>query len=170
LVKHGSTGYLAQPGNIDDLAQGLAWCLEHRSRLSDNAREAARAWTWEAACEQVAKVYEQAMVEEPPTVSVIIPRFNYAEKVGRAIQSVLAQDYAQQRRSSWWMTDPQITGQLSGWSGFRTRASATSARTTRAWRTLEIQVSPRCQQYICCLDADDAIDHLPFRLLSSLRG
>lgn len=105
LVEHGQTGYLAQPGNIDDLAQGLSWCLENRARLSDNARESARKWTWEAACQQVAGIYELAMQDDDsrplqvgsvaelgrPVVSVIVPCHDKAGTIVRAIESIKAQ-------------------------------------------------------------------------------
>ena len=93
LVEHGVSGYLATPENAEDLAQGLAYCLEHQRVLGANAREQAKAWTWERACEILAGVYEQALVEEPPTVAIIIPTFNYVSVVEKAIRSAMAQDY-----------------------------------------------------------------------------
>lgn len=62
LVQHGVNGYLAEPGNFDDLAEGLNYCLEHRNTLGENGREMARKWTWERACEMVAHVYELAII------------------------------------------------------------------------------------------------------------
>jgi len=33
LVEHGVSGYLARPGDLDDLAEGLAYCISNRDRL-----------------------------------------------------------------------------------------------------------------------------------------
>ena len=95
LIEHGVSGYLAVPNNAEDLAQGLAYCQKHRRVLGANAREQAKAWTWEQACKILASVYELALTEKPPTVAVVIPSYNYSSVVGRAIRSAIAQDYDQ---------------------------------------------------------------------------
>lgn len=44
MIEHHSNGYLAQPYQIDDLAQGIAWVIEDRERhykLGDRARQKA---------------------------------------------------------------------------------------------------------------------------------
>jgi glycosyltransferase involved in cell wall biosynthesis len=61
LVKHGETGYLAKPGNYPDLCQGLEYCITHNKALGENGRERAKKWTWPAAVEQVAQVYQHAV-------------------------------------------------------------------------------------------------------------
>jgi glycosyltransferase involved in cell wall biosynthesis len=94
LIERGVNGYLYDPGNYDDMAEGLAYCLKHRKILGENARETAKALTWEGSIEKLAEVYRLAMVEEPPTVSVIIPVYNKTpEQVRRAIQSCLSQTF-----------------------------------------------------------------------------
>lgn len=60
-VQHGVNGYLAKPGNVEDLITGLEYCLNYRSILSDNARETARQWTWDKQVKKVAEVYQQAI-------------------------------------------------------------------------------------------------------------
>lgn len=61
VVIHAHTGYLAEPNNFDDLAQGLNYCLEYRVALGHNAREAARYYTWQEVAEKVAKVYRETV-------------------------------------------------------------------------------------------------------------
>lgn len=93
LIQHGVTGYLANPNDMEDLKAGLDYCVKFRSILGENAREAAKEWSWLAAAEKMAGVFRLAALVEPPTVSIIIPCFNYAGKVGRAIESALGQSY-----------------------------------------------------------------------------
>jgi glycosyltransferase involved in cell wall biosynthesis len=94
LVKHGVNGYLAQPGNIDDLANGLAYCLKHRKTLGDNGREMAKAWTWEAACQELVKVFNYALEvgKQPADYAVIIPFYKKPlEYLVRAAKSAVEQ-------------------------------------------------------------------------------
>ena len=91
LVPHGVAGYGAQPGNEEDLLSGLEYCLKYRKTLGANGRELVKQYTWAKACEQVATVYQQALEPEKQTVSVVIPCYNKAKTVGRAISSVVAQ-------------------------------------------------------------------------------
>lgn len=89
LVQHGVNGYLAQ--SQDDLTKGLEWVLKHRKTLSANARELAKSWDWPSAVEKVAHVYGLAMQPIAHDVSVVIPCYNYASKLPRAVKSALAQ-------------------------------------------------------------------------------
>lgn len=91
-IQHCVNGYLAKPGDIDDLITGLDYCLKHRDILGRNGRELASKWSWDYAVGIVAGVYRTAMEVEKPTVSVTIPCYNYSASVGRAIQSVVEQD------------------------------------------------------------------------------
>jgi glycosyltransferase involved in cell wall biosynthesis len=64
LVQHGVNGYLAKPGDVDDLCEGLNYCIKHRKVLGSNGRELAKQWTWQRACELVAGVYRLTMAED----------------------------------------------------------------------------------------------------------
>ena len=92
IIEHGVNGYLAQPDDISDLIEGLNYCLKYRDILGANARESAKKWTWKSVAQQVYNVYELAMVEEKPTVAIIIPCYEL-ETVDRAITSAITQTY-----------------------------------------------------------------------------
>jgi hypothetical protein len=61
LVKHGINGYLSKPNDIDDLSEGLNYCLNYRKTLGDNGREMAKQWNWKEPCRAVADVYRKAL-------------------------------------------------------------------------------------------------------------
>lgn len=64
LVEHGVSGYLAEPGNLDDLYTGLDYCLKYRDTLGANGRELVKKWTWQSACEKLTHIYELAMKDD----------------------------------------------------------------------------------------------------------
>jgi glycosyltransferase involved in cell wall biosynthesis len=95
LVTHMETGYLATPGDIEDLYRGLIFCSENRRRLGQAARETALKFTWEATADAMAQVYTCAMKQhQGPLVSIVIPCYNYEKWVGEAIDSALIQSDA----------------------------------------------------------------------------
>lgn len=61
LIKHGFNGYLARPGDYDDLAIGLDYCQSHRMALGRNAALSARDYSWENAAQQVASGYARTL-------------------------------------------------------------------------------------------------------------
>lgn len=91
LVEHCINGYLAEPFNYDDLRYGLEYCVKHRKVLSKNARELAKKWRWIDAVEKLYNVLTLANEQKEKTVSVIIPNYNYADKLSRVLDSVCEQ-------------------------------------------------------------------------------
>lgn len=91
IVIHGVTGYLAEPYNYVDLANGLRYCLEHREILGENSRESAKKWTWEDKVKKLYEVLETASKGYERKVSVIVPTYNYADKLPRALESMCKQ-------------------------------------------------------------------------------
>ena len=92
LVQHGVNGYLARPGDYDDLAKGLRYCIKYHDMLSKNGQAIAETFTWQNACKILADVLTLAMQPELPTVGVVIPAYNKAATLERAVNSVLAQN------------------------------------------------------------------------------
>lgn len=93
LIKHGVTGYIVEPGDIEGLKQGLLYCLQYREILGANAREFASIFTWDNVSQVLAGVYDGLFeTQTQPKVSIVIPYFNYARFVENAIVSVLSQE------------------------------------------------------------------------------
>ena len=158
LVEHGVNGYLAQPGNVDDLSDGLAYCLKHGRVLGANGREMARAWTWEAAAEKVAAVYQEAGQDRPATVTVVVPAYNYADKIGRALSSIAAQTWREfecivvddgSTDGSETLIPPMLPDDRFRY--VRQDNSGVAIARNRG-------ISEGSGKYICCLDADDALE------------
>lgn len=161
LVEHGVDGYLAEPGNLEDLEFGLNYCLIHRKVLGANARQIAKRWSWPKVVARVASLYRTAIAAETNEVSVIIPSYNYGEKVGRAIESVLNQTYpvkevivvddaspdAGETRETvhrYTLLDPRVQ-----YIRQPINSGVAVARNTG--------IEQASGNYICCLDADDAL-------------
>lgn len=91
LVQHGVNGYLARWNDMNDLEEGLNYCLRYKKTLGENGREIARRYTWEAAVGRLLKVYRMALAPTDATYTVIIPCYNYKDQVCRAVDSCLNQ-------------------------------------------------------------------------------
>lgn len=91
LVEHGVNGYLANPYDYDDLHRGLEYCFKYRTQLGKNGIILSKQYTWDHTMEVIRQVYEKALVVQPPTISVVIPCYNYGDKLPRAVESVLNQ-------------------------------------------------------------------------------
>lgn len=93
LVEHGVTGYLAVPGNYDDLAQGFKYCWNHQPQLGANAHIASKKFSWDGPMTILHNVYSRATrVDDLLKIGVVIPVYNKRpEQLRRALDSVLAQ-------------------------------------------------------------------------------
>jgi len=163
LIEHGVNGYLANLNDMDDLKIGFDYCLKHHDVLGANGKELVKKWTWDAACEQVAAIYEKALQRESPTTAIIIPTFDYADRVGRAIGSALAQDY--EMLEGVIVVDDGSTDNtreiVREWTerDNRVRYVHQENRGVACARNAGIDIaSKNGTKYVCCLDADDAIE------------
>jgi glycosyltransferase involved in cell wall biosynthesis len=164
IVEHGVNGYLAQPGDMGDLYQGLDYCIRNRTQLGANGREMAMKWTWDAACEQLLDIYAQAIVKakQPPTCAIVIPSYKYAGVVGGAIESALQQTYPQ-------LTDIVVVDDCSPDEGETERLVNTYSQRDKRVKYIRLPVNSGVAvarntgiynvdtKYICCLDSDDKI-------------
>lgn len=92
LVEHEVSGYLVEPGDIDGLMRGLEW-IEAHPEARQAARRCAERYTWQAAMEQYAAVYQEAHERRRrlSRVSVVITNHNYFEYLEDSIGSAFKQ-------------------------------------------------------------------------------
>lgn len=91
IVVHKEHGYLAKPGDYDDLASGLEYIYKHRGYLSHAARAyVVKEFAWEGMIAQYAILYNRLAREAQtrPKLSVIIPFYNLARYLPEAVDSV----------------------------------------------------------------------------------
>lgn len=91
-VTHGVDGYLAEPGDWQGLANGVAWCLDHRSELSLNASATATRFPWSMAAGAYKALYEELLLRKArPKVSVIVTAYKLEKYLPAALESVRQQ-------------------------------------------------------------------------------
>lgn len=94
IVKHLETGYLAKPGDYDDLQNGLEWLIANRDEIGVAAREDVLSrFTWRRAVAECAEMYREAAIlgEPRPRVSVIVTCYKLEEYLGDCLASLQAQ-------------------------------------------------------------------------------
>ena len=152
IVQHGVNGYLAIPGDIDDLINGFAYCMQYRKVLGANSRELVKKWSWERACEKIAQVYHRAATPQEASVTIVIPVYNYEDKVGNAIESALQQTY---KVDIIVVDDGSTDRSYEVASSYGVRVIKQENQGVAVARNRGISESNT--KYICCLDADDRI-------------
>jgi glycosyltransferase involved in cell wall biosynthesis len=157
LIQHGVNGYLAAPGNLEDLANGLDYCLRHRATLGENSRQIAQRYTWEEACRKMYHVFELASKPQEPTVTIVIPVFNYGDKVSRALDSALAQTYPVSIVA---VNDGSTDNTKSVLDNYVSAHSITAYHIPNGGvaNARNYGIERTETKYICCLDADDALE------------
>lgn len=160
-VVHGECGYLAKVGDYDDLAKGLEYCLKHRAVLGANARERAKQFTWAKVAEQLFGVYSETLerFHRSPTVSVIIPAYNYAHALERAVNSAIAQTYPAAEiiivNNNSTDNTEEIANRLAAQPG---NVIYTNCERQGVAHARNHGVRLATSKYVACLDADDAIE------------
>lgn len=91
FVEHKRHGYLAEPGNIEDLLDGLRYCQEYGARLGRAARsDVLRHYTWQQRMQPYAELYKRLheASRDRPHVSVVITNYNLGRYLPDAVASV----------------------------------------------------------------------------------
>lgn len=93
IVNNNVDGILVRPNDYEALAHAVGRALEKPDEYRVAGYKTASLYTWQAACEQYATVYERALEQmSGPRTSVIVTCYNLAGTLERAVKSVLNQD------------------------------------------------------------------------------
>lgn len=95
IILHGETGYLAEPGNYQQLAECIDRATKERKRLSKNARQdAVKRWGWLPRIEQYADLFKKVAsgyYAPRPKISVLVTAYNLGAYLHDALASVQKQ-------------------------------------------------------------------------------
>lgn len=160
LVSHKQTGYLAQPGNYEDLAAGYKWLEANRMRMRDVCRRAADEYKWLDVSKKLRSVYLSAIrafdLRSSRKVSVVVPCYNKGNTLAKTLDSILAQTlpaadiFVVDNNST--DNTAQVVEQYAE-KGVRYLHEEKQGVAHARNAGIEKAHSP----YICCLDADDSI-------------
>ena len=160
IVEHKITGYLAEPGDIEDLMVGMAWIGAAYEAMSEACREYAKSRDWKYVMGLYAALYQQtaaAQAQASTGVSVIIPNHNYGQYLQEAIESLLLQTYTVEEII---VVDDGSTDDsrsiLEKYNSDRVKVLRQKNLGVAAARNRGIEAST--QPFIICLDADDKLD------------
>jgi glycosyltransferase involved in cell wall biosynthesis len=180
LVTHKVNGWLVAPGDIDGLAAGYAWLMEHRAEVGVAAQASAEQHGWLEVMRQYVALYQvvaERRAAERHRVSVVITNYNYGQYLQDAIDSafvnqtdkpdeVILVDDASTDNSAW-----QIQNWTNGNRVMRAQWAemGLSKPTGTAIRSIIHQqnqgvaaarnagIAATTSEYIICLDADDVL-------------
>lgn len=91
FIEHKVDGWLAQPGDINGLAEGITWALANREVVGAAARRKAQTFNWERFAEQYARVFREAYEKknkEGPRTSIIVTNYNLHDYLGKCLDSI----------------------------------------------------------------------------------
>lgn len=98
IIVDGETGYLAEYGNYEELADCIERCLNERNRLGANARQdVLERWGWQDKIEQYAALFTDVVQNNydrthKTRISVVITCYNLGAFLNDAIDSVMWQE------------------------------------------------------------------------------
>ena len=91
IVEHLVTGYLAEPGDYDDLTKGLAFCQEHRDELGQAGRDVViDHFQWKDVIHVYREAAEKAIeiYQRPVKVSIVVPCYNQGGHLATCVRSL----------------------------------------------------------------------------------
>jgi glycosyltransferase involved in cell wall biosynthesis len=162
VVVHKEQGYLARPGDYDDLAVGLSYCREHREFLGRQARDKVlQEFTWEYWIGRYASLYRDLVLESRrrPKVSIIIPYYNLPEYVEAAVAS--AKQTARQIKHEILIVDDGSTEPLPQEVACDPGVFVIKNQVNKDLpETLDRGITQSRGEYVVLLDADNKLDNL----------
>jgi glycosyltransferase involved in cell wall biosynthesis len=162
LVQHKSNGYLVEPGDVNGLETGYRWLLENREEMQSAILASVRNRDWKDIIGRYAQLYREVYKEKQRQrkVSVVITNYNYADYVGQAIKSALAQTMPVEVIVVDDSSGPESHAVL---EGYRTTGGSEvnviyNAANLGVSESRNRGVGAAGGRYVVCLDADDYLE------------
>ena len=160
LIEHGVSGYLAKPDDYDDLMKGLAYCQRHAAVLGANGRRIVYKRSWHRTMRMLSDTYQMAydLYNAVPSITVVIPCFNKAETLERAVRSAVNQNAVEH--------EVIIVDNNSGDDSYDIarmleaefeNVSVLKCGAQGVAHARNMGIFNATTKYVCCLDADDEI-------------
>lgn len=163
LVTHKQTGYLAKPGDVDDLLRGYRFILDHWQTLSDACRATVLPYAWGNVREPLLQVYNaaQGVFTQSRRVTVVIPLFNAAATIVSTLESVCDQSRADVIREVLVVdnnsTDDSVARVKEFARSSLLKVSLLHEPHQGVAHARNAGIARAKDQYIVCLDSDDQI-------------
>ncbi|KKN29691.1 hypothetical protein LCGC14_0841380, partial [marine sediment metagenome] len=131
IIEHGVDGWLAPPGDVEGLAEGIRWALESRS-VRAKAREKAEAFPATESVRKYAAIYDELAdrreaQDDAPAVSVVVPAYGLEAFLPATLESVLIQTFDDWEEGSWGILGGQTVQMPSGCNSFELRLIVVTA-------------------------------------------
>ena len=95
IIQHKVNGYLAKPGDIDDLVTGYNWILANYEEVANNAWLSVENFDVTAIAKRYAQLYRRIWAEKQlaktPFIAVVVTAYNYGQYLETALDSLEAQ-------------------------------------------------------------------------------
>lgn len=94
FIEHGHDGWLAAPGDVDGLAEGIRWAFANRAEIGAAASVKAASFSWDKACLQYAQLFKETYERKRtagPRTSIIVTAYNLERYLPDTLESVAGQ-------------------------------------------------------------------------------
>lgn len=95
IIQHKVNGYLAKPGDIEDLVTGYNWILANYEEVANNAWLSVEYFDVTAIAKRYAALYRRILAEKQlaqnPFIAVVVTAYNYGQYLETALDSLEAQ-------------------------------------------------------------------------------
>lgn len=159
IIQHKKTGYLAK--SPEDLVAGLEWLLERGDTMRAECIERARRYTWYGAVLKYRTAFDNAIREhnelQTGGCAIVIPCYNRADTLTRAIDSALAQTRPAARIIVVDNNSTDETKEIAASYADR-GVEYTNAVLQGVGHARNHAIGMLNVPFVCCLDADDELD------------
>ena len=164
IVRQGIDGILVTPGDVKALEVATRDVMKRRDEMGAAARERAATFTWEAAAEEYAAIFDEVLERataraQSPAVSVIVPAYGLEQYLDATLQSVLDQTFTDWECIVVDDASPDRCGAIADEWAARDRRFRVIHNATNQYlaQSRNIGIDAARGRYIFPLDADDMI-------------